>query len=112
MRKKKAAEGTNSIVMEESLADRCWLVYLLRCDDGTLYTGISNNLPCRLEKHNAGTASRYTRSRLPVVLVYREAQATRSLALKRELEIKALSRKAKQSLIGTASNAKRRATTK
>lgn len=67
--------------MNENLAEGCWLVYLLRCDDGTLYTGITNN---------AGTASRYTRSRLPVVLVYQEVQATRSLALKRELAIKAL----------------------
>jgi predicted GIY-YIG superfamily endonuclease len=76
-----------------------WFVYLLRCADGSLYTGISNDVPRRLEQHNAGTASRYTRSRLPVVLVCQEAQASRSLALKRELAIKALSRQAKESLI-------------
>lgn len=76
-----------------------WFVYLLRCADGSLYTGISNDVLRRLEQHNAGTASRYTRSRLPAVLVYQEAQATRSLALKRELTIKALSRRDKESLI-------------
>ena len=76
-----------------------WVVYIMRCVDGSLYTGISNDLPRRLEQHNAGTASRYTRSRLPVVLVYQEPQASRSLALKRELTIKALTRHAKESLI-------------
>jgi len=79
-----------------------WLVYILRCADDTLYTGITNDLSRRCDQHNAGTASRYTRSRLPVVLVYRETQATRSLALKRELAIKALSRKQKELLIQTA----------
>lgn len=76
-----------------------WFVYLLRCADGSLYTGISNNVSRRLAQHNAGTASRYTRSRLPAVLVYHEAQASRSLALKRELSLKALSRPAKEALV-------------
>ena len=76
-----------------------WFVYILRCVDGSLYTGITNDLTRRCEQHNAGTASRYTRSRLPVVLVYQEAQGSRSVALKRELEIKALSRQKKESLI-------------
>jgi UV DNA damage endonuclease len=79
-----------------------WFVYLLRCADGSLYTGITNDLPRRLEKHNAGTASRYTRSRLPAVLVYQESLPNKSLALKRELAIKALSREAKESLIRSA----------
>ena len=79
-----------------------WLVYILRCADDTLYTGITNDLIRRCDQHNAGTASRYTRSRLPVALVYQEPQATRSLALKRELAIKALSRKQKELLIQTA----------
>ncbi len=82
--------------------DATWFVYLLRCADGSLYTGISNDVPRRLEQHNAGTASRYTRSRLPVVLAYQEPQADQSLALKRELAIKALSREAKESLIRAA----------
>jgi predicted GIY-YIG superfamily endonuclease len=79
-----------------------WIVYLLRCGDGSLYTGITNNVSRRCEQHNAGTASRYTRSRLPVALVYQEAQASRSLALKREAAIKATSRQEKESLIRKA----------
>lgn len=79
-----------------------WFVYILRCADGLLYTGITNDLIRRCEQHNAGTASRYTRSRLPVVLIYQEAQGSRSVALKRELEIKALSRQQKESLIQAA----------
>jgi UV DNA damage endonuclease len=76
-----------------------WFVYLLRCADGSLYTGITNDLARRLKQHNAGTASRYTRSRLPVAFVHQEPQATQSLALKRELAIKALTRRAKESLV-------------
>jgi predicted GIY-YIG superfamily endonuclease len=76
-----------------------WFVYLVRCRDGTLYTGITKDIARRFQQHNAGTASRYTRSRLPVVLVYQEAQASQSLALKREAEIKAMSRLEKKSLI-------------
>ena len=83
-------------------SDGKWFVYLLRCADGSLYTGISNDVPRRLEQHNAGTASRYTRTRLPVALAYKEAQASRSLALKREFAIKALSRQEKESLIRAA----------
>lgn len=79
-----------------------WFVYILRCEDDTLYTGITNDLIRRCDQHNAGTASRYTRSRLPVVVVYQEAQATRSLALKRELAIKALSRQQKELLVQSA----------
>lgn len=76
-----------------------WFVYILRCSDDTLYTGITKDLTRRCDQHNAGTGSRYTRSRLPVVLVYQEAKASRSLALKRELAIKALSRQKKNMLI-------------
>jgi predicted GIY-YIG superfamily endonuclease len=79
-----------------------WFVYILRCADSSLYTGITNDLNRRLEQHNAGTASRYTRSRLPVVLVYQEECTTKGKALKRELAIKSLSRKAKEALIRTA----------
>jgi predicted GIY-YIG superfamily endonuclease len=89
-----------------------WFVYLLRCADGTLYTGITIDLTRRVEQHNAGTASRYTRSRLPVVLVYEEPQTSRSLALKRELVIKALSRLEKEMMIKTAGVPRRRAKSK
>jgi len=76
-----------------------WLVYLLRCSDGSLYTGITNDLPKRLKAHATGKASRYTRSRLPVRLVYQEPQAGRSSALKREAAIKRLSRPQKDKLV-------------
>ncbi len=79
--------------------DTPWFVYLLRCADGSLYTGITVDLPRRLQQHNAGTAARYTRSRLPVALVYHEEQPSRSHALKRELAIKGLSRQEKESLV-------------
>ena len=76
-----------------------WFVYLLRCGDGTLYTGITKDVTRRSQQHNAGTASRYTRSRLPVALVYQESAPSQSLALKREATIKAMSRLDKESLI-------------
>jgi UV DNA damage endonuclease len=76
-----------------------WFLYLLRCADGSLYTGITNNVSRRCQQHNAGTASRYTRSRLPVELVYQESHSSRRLALKRELAVKAMSRQEKESLI-------------
>lgn len=84
--------------MDEAKA-KTWFVYILRCADGSLYTGITKDVNRRCEQHNAGTASRCTRGRLPVSAVYQEPQATQSLALKRELAIKALSRKAKEALI-------------
>ena len=79
-----------------------WFVYLVRCADGTLYTGIAKDVGRRCQQHNAGTASRYTRSRLPVVVIYQEAHASRSLALRREAAIKALTRRQKESLIRLA----------
>ena len=79
-----------------------WIVYLLRCADGSLYTGITTDLGRRCRKHNAGTASRYTRCRRPVRLVYHERHANRSQASKREAAIKALSRWEKLFLIRRA----------
>jgi len=76
-----------------------WLVYLLRCSDGSLYTGITNDLPKRLKAHATGKASRYTRSRLPVTLVCSEPQKSKSAALKREAAIKKLRRTAKEFLV-------------
>lgn len=79
-----------------------WWVYILECSDGSLYTGITNELDRRLKQHNAGRASRCTRVRLPVRLVYREQRASRAAALSREYAIKALSRPDKQKLVRTA----------
>jgi putative endonuclease len=76
-----------------------WLVYLLRCSDGSLYTGITNDLPKRLKAHAAGRASKYTRSRLPVRLAYSEPQKSKSAALKREAAIKKLRRPEKELLV-------------
>ncbi|HEY7684785.1 MAG TPA: GIY-YIG nuclease family protein [Gemmatimonadales bacterium] len=72
---------------------------MLRCRDGSLYTGVTNNLNRRLAAHRAGTGARYTRARLPVRLVYREARATRGAALRREAAIKRLPRAAKLALL-------------
>ena len=80
-------------------SDATWFVYLMRCADDSLYAGITNDLPRRLEQHTAGTASCYTRSRLPIALEYFEPQENQSQALKRELAVKALSRQQKESLI-------------
>jgi len=76
-----------------------WFCYLLRCADDTLYCGITNDLEKRLAAHNAGTASKYTRTRVPVELVYAESCADRSAASKREMEIKNLKRAEKLALI-------------
>ncbi|OPY84587.1 MAG: GIY-YIG nuclease superfamily protein [Smithella sp. PtaU1.Bin162] len=69
-------------------ANKNWLVYILRCRDNTLYTGITNNIEKRLEKHNKGTASRYTRARLPVVLMKKSKGMSRGEALRLEIKIK------------------------
>ena len=77
-----------------------WFVYILRCADGSLYTGITNDVDRRCRQHNEGTAFRYTRSRRPTVLVYQEAQPSLSAALRREAAIKALSRREKMRRFG------------
>lgn len=72
-----------------------WSLYILKCRDGTLYTGITTDLSRRVRQHNCGTASRYTRSRLPVKLIFSEPCRGRSQVLKREYAMKQLSRKEK-----------------
>jgi len=76
-----------------------WKVYILRCGDGSLYTGISTDVARRLEEHRSGKGAKYTRSRGPLELVYEENCPDKSAALRRELEIKALSRAEKLKLI-------------
>ena len=75
------------------------VTYLLLCADGTYYCGWTNDMEHRLRAHNAGTASKYTRSRRPVSLVYTETHATRHEAMQRECRIKRMSRAEKEELI-------------
>ena len=78
-----------------------WIVYIVRCADGSLYTGIAKDVARRVEEHNESDllAANYTRSRRPVALVYQEPAATRSVAGKREYEIKQMTRLEKEALI-------------
>lgn len=86
------------------MSSKQWLVYILRCKDGSFYTGITSDLTQRLQAHQNGTASRYTRSRLPVKLVYLESAANRGAATKRELMIKRLRRDQKEILMHPPKN--------
>ena len=77
-----------------------WYVYMVRCNDGTLYTGITNNLDKRVEAHNSGKdGARYTRSRRPVKLVYSEQVESKSAAAKLEYQFKRLPRSKKKELV-------------
>lgn len=75
---------------------------MLRCRDGSLYTGCTNDLDARLERHRSGRGARYTRSRLPVRLVFSEPAEDKSAALKREAALKQLTRREKLALLGRA----------
>ncbi len=74
--------------------------YILKCADGTLYTGWTNDIEKRLKAHNAGKGAKYTKGRRPVQLVYSEEFETREEAMKREYEIKQMTRKEKEALWG------------
>ncbi|MEY2667520.1 MAG: hypothetical protein RJA59_158 [Pseudomonadota bacterium] len=89
-------------------ARRGWHVYLLRCRDGTLYAGATNDLPGRLSRHAAGKGARYTRSRLPVELAWSVRAPDRGSALRREAAVKRLSREEKLLLVARAARKKRR----
>lgn len=73
-------------------------VYMLRCKDGSLYTGYTNNLKKRLEKHNLGLGAKYTRGRLPAVLVWAKPCKSKSVALVLEIKIKGLKKAQKEKL--------------
>ena len=83
------------------MENKQWVVYILECKDGTLYTGITDDLPHRLTMHTAGKGAKYTRGRGPLTLRYRECCPDRSFASKRESAIKKLSKKEKLALIQT-----------
>ena len=79
--------------------ENTWYLYILRCGDGTLYTGITTDVEKRFAAHQSGKGAKYTRGRGPLELVYREQCGDHSDALKREIEIKRLTREQKQALI-------------
>jgi len=76
-----------------------WYVYMLRCRDGSLYTGYTDDVIRRLAVHQSGKGAKYTRSRLPVELVYQEEFSDKSAALKREIAIKKLRKSQKEAMI-------------
>ena len=76
-----------------------WYLYILRCCDGTLYTGITTDVEKRLETHRSGKGAKYTRGRGPLELVYRETCGSHSDALKREMAVKRLTRTQKEAMI-------------
>ena len=76
-----------------------WTVYILRCGDGSLYTGIARDLQARVKQHSEGRGATYTRTRLPVKLLYQQEGLTHSKALIREAEIKAMPRSKKEEVI-------------
>ena len=78
-----------------------WTLYILRCKDDTLYTGITNDLERRINEHKTGKGAKYTKGRSPLKLIYQEVLENKSSALKREIQIKRLKRKEKYTLIGS-----------
>ncbi len=84
-----------------------WVVYVLRCRTGQLYTGCTTDLDRRVSEHNSGMASKFTRSRLPVTVVYKEELGSKSEALRRERAIKGMKREEKLLMIGHAASATR-----
>lgn len=84
---------------------RAWQVYVLRCGDGTLYTGIARDAEKRLRQHRAGKGARYTRGRAPLEMVHVEDAATHGEALRREAAIRRLGRAGKEALIAISAEA-------
>jgi predicted GIY-YIG superfamily endonuclease len=76
-----------------------WTVYILRCGDGSLYTGIAKDVRVRVKQHSEGRGAAYTRTRLPVQLIYQQEELTHSEALVREAQIKAMPRSKKEKII-------------
>jgi len=92
--------------LERALYMVGWCVYIVRCADGSLYTGITKDVESRVSLHNAGRGAKYTRARRPVELVYREAVADRGAAVRRECAIKRLRPIAKRKLIAESGEQK------
>lgn len=94
-----AASPENGNGKKDVAGNADWQVYIVECADNSLYTGIARDLTSRLEEHNAGAGAKYTRSRLPVRLLYKEGHPDRSSASRREATIKHLDRAGKLELI-------------
>jgi putative endonuclease len=90
------AANKNELKDEER---RKHFVYIVKCSDGTFYTGYTVDIKRRIKEHNSGVGAKYTRGRTPVKLIYKESFSSRSNAQKREYEIKQLSRSEKEELI-------------
>ena len=90
-------------VAKRRRAARDWSVYVVRCRDGSLYTGAAKGVEARVAKHNSGRGAAYTRSRRPVAVVFRQDGLTRSQALSREAGIKALAKREKELLVSSGS---------
>ncbi len=93
LRKMEAREG------QAPAAEAAWSLYILRCRDESFYTGVTTDIDRRFREHEAGRASRFTRTRRPVVLVYQETCGSRSQALSRECAVKSMGRKGKENLV-------------
>ena len=89
-------------MVEKGGVSLAWYVYILRCGDGTLYTGITDDVLRRLAAHRAGRGAKYTRGRGPLELVWQEEVPDKSAALRREYQLKQLSRSEKEQLIREA----------
>ena len=81
------------------MTEKKWFLYILRCGDGSLYTGITTDVEARLAQHRAGKGAKYTRGRGPLEVFYTEECGDHSMALKRELAVKALPREEKERMI-------------
>ena len=79
--------------------EETWYVYIVQCADGSLYTGVAKDVEMRVSQHNAGKGAKYTRARLPVRLIHREPAADQGSAMRREYEIKGMTRKRKWQLV-------------
>ena len=100
--KEKSTSVKNTPPPLSSIGDESWILYVLRCADGSLYCGITNNLERRIEQHNAGSGARYTRGRGPVQLAHSWICSGRSEAAKAEAAFKKLTREQKHARIADA----------
>jgi putative endonuclease len=98
--------SSQNVVMQPKIQD-FWRAYLLECKDGSLYAGVTNDVPRRVATHNAGKGAKYTRCRLPVLLVWRSVKLDKSAAHRLEARIKRLPRAKKMLLCGPASSLRR-----